>query len=76
MAKEKDVTPIHLKNLKKKYGDVIVPASHLLNRPTEIISVGPNLDIALSGGVPEGSWVIMSGPPKCGKSTTSLQIAR
>lgn len=65
----------YLKNLRKKYGNVIIPASSLVDDEKEIIPVGPNLDLALSGGIPEGSWVIMSGPPKCGKSTTSLQIA-
>jgi recombination protein RecA len=67
--------PLHLKNIRKKYGNVIIPISDFLERETQVIPVGPNLDAALNGGVPEGSWMIMSGPPKCGKSTTALQIA-
>ena len=28
----------------------------------------------MGGGIPEGSFGIFSGPPKCGKTTTGLQI--
>ncbi len=31
--------------------------------------------MALGGGIKEGSWVILTGDPKCGKTTTALQIA-
>jgi RecA/RadA recombinase len=44
-----------------------------------IVSVSPAIDVGLSGklgvGIPEGSWVLLSGSPKCGKSSTALQIA-
>ena len=39
------------------------------------IPISPSLDIILNGGVPEGSFVIFTGQPKCGKTTTSLYLA-
>ena len=32
-------------------------------------------DYNLGGGIPEGTWLILSGLPKCGKTVTALQIA-
>jgi recombination protein RecA len=61
----------------KKYGDgIISDAKVTLDEEQTILSVGPILDLALGGGIPQGSWVIFSGPPKCGKTTLSLQIAK
>ena len=53
----------------------IISASSFLDKKEEIIPLSPALDLALSGGIPTGTWVIMSGAPKCGKSLTSLQLA-
>jgi len=57
----------------------IVEASTLIEKPKRIISVSPSIDVGLSGklklGVPEGSWVLLSGAPKSGKSTCALQLA-
>lgn len=56
------------KDIIKKYGvGIMVPASFVLEVPKVIIPVGPYLDLALNGGVPEGSWFLVSGPPKSGK---------
>lgn len=64
------------KSIIKKYGDgIIVPADSIVDFPKQVVSVGPMLDYGLSGGIPEGSWVILSGLKKCGKTTTALQIA-
>ena len=62
------------KILKKKYGDIFCNASDITSAPKTIIPVSPKLDIGLSGGVPEGSWFIVSGKPKLGKSTLALQF--
>lgn len=62
------------KALKKKYGDIFSYASDIIDNEKQIISVSPQLDIGLSGGIPEGSWVIISGAPKIGKSTLALTI--
>lgn len=63
------------KSIVKKYGDVLVPASIIAETERKNLTIGPKLDFALSGGIPEGSRVVFSGPPKCGKTTTILQIA-
>jgi len=65
-----------LKELSKKFGaETFVNADQIINKPQQIISISPKMDIGLSGGIPEGSWVILSGPPKAGKSSTALYIA-
>ena len=60
------------KDILKEYGDVLHDPSSIVDRPLEIISIGPKLDIALGGGVPEGSLFIMTGPEKVGKTVTAL----
>lgn len=60
------------KDIVKEYGDVLHDPSSIVDRPLEILSVGPKLDIALGGGVPEGSLFIMTGPEKVGKTVTAL----
>lgn len=63
------------KDIIKKYGaGVIVPASLVLEKPKKIVSISPRIDIGLNGGIPEGSWLIVSGPAKAGKSSTVLQL--
>lgn len=75
--KEKDEGNSALsKRIKKKYGDVLLPASYIKEQKRDIISVGPKLDLALNNGIPEGSYVTISGPAKFGKTSLALQIAR
>ena len=62
------------KIVSEKFGDVICPALSIVDNPKQVFSISPALDIALCGGVPEGSWVSFVGPPGCGKSTTALQL--
>lgn len=59
----------------KQFGDVIKEASSLKESPPKIISVTPRLDLILSGGVPEGSFIVLTGGPGVGKSSLALQIA-
>lgn len=56
-------------------GGLLMGASYLVDNPKQVISVSPAADIALGGGIPEGSWVGISGAPKAGKSLMSLHIA-
>ena len=65
------------KQILEKYGDVIVSGTNVLNnkKDAKVLSVSPMLDISLGGGIKEGSWVMLSGDPKCGKTTTAMQIA-
>lgn len=60
----------------KTYGEVIYDASFITENPPEIISVSPSIDIALGGGVPEGSLFIITGPEKLGKTVLSLQFCK
>lgn len=63
------------KELEDKYGDgTIVDARFIVENKKNVISISPALDMAI-GGIPEGTWTILSGPEKCGKTTTALQIA-
>lgn len=66
--------------LKKAYGDIFLSGSENVHKRVktnaEVISVTPNLDLALNGGLREGSMVVMAGDPKCGKSTTALHIMK
>lgn len=60
----------------KNFGnDIIVNGNAVVDKDSVIIPVSPSLDIALNGGIPEGSFVILTGQPKCGKTTTSLDFA-
>jgi recombination protein RecA len=47
----------------------------IVDRKCLVIPVSPSLDIVLNGGIPEGSFVVFTGQPKCGKTTTSLDFA-
>ena len=60
------------KDIIKEYGNVLHDPSSITEKPLEVLSVGPKLDIALGGGVPEGSLFIMTGPEKVGKTVTAL----
>lgn len=54
--------------LRKKFGDgIFVSGSTILERPRKIIPVSPVLDMVLGGGIPEGSFCVVTGPPKVGK---------
>lgn len=70
-AEKKELT-----DLEKKYGEgAFVSAKDFLEQPREVIRVSPKLDMILGGGIPEGSFVILAGPPKIGKTVTSLHFA-
>ena len=60
------------KDIIKEYGNVLHDPASITERDLETLSIGPKLDIALGGGVPEGSLFIMTGPEKVGKTITAL----
>lgn len=73
-AKEGSTKSASLDSILKKYGDIVSSGTGLLDKKQQIFAVSPTIDFALGGGIPEGSFVTISGPPGCGKSTTVLQI--
>lgn len=58
----------------KKYKDTLFSGKFILEEEREIFSFSPSLDSALGGGIPEGSWVILSGKEKCGKTLSGLHL--
>ena len=54
--------------IKKEYGNVVISGDALFSRKRKIIPTTPALDQALGGGIPEGSWVVVTGPEKFGKA--------
>jgi recombination protein RecA len=63
-------------DVKKNFGnEVIQSASALMDRESVVIPLSPALDMVLGGGIPEGSFCVLTGQPKCGKTTTSLDFA-
>jgi recombination protein RecA len=62
--------------VKKSFGDnIILSGNSIVDKKVLVIPVSPSLDLILNGGVPEGSFVVLTGQPKCGKTTTSLDFA-
>jgi recombination protein RecA len=60
----------------KQFGsDIILTGNAVVDKQVLTIPVSPSLDIVLNGGIPEGSFVVLTGQPKCGKTTTSLDFA-
>ena len=76
MAKKKS-NPSYLDKIIKEYGNIISNGLDILQEKQnyKVISVSPAIDIALGGGIKEGSWVTLTGDPKSGKTTTAMQIA-
>ena len=60
-----------------KYGDVIKSGTEVIASLSSYgtVSVSPALDLALGGGIREGTCVAMTGDPKTGKTTTALHFA-
>jgi recombination protein RecA len=73
-AKEEKTNSASVENILKKYGDIVTAGTGLLDKKTQVFPISPSIDFAIGGGVPEGSFVSISGPPGCGKSTTTLQL--
>ena len=62
--------------LLEQYGEgVIVTGEYITEYPQVVVPVSPQLDLMLNGGIPFGSFVIPTGPPKVGKTSLTLDIA-
>jgi recombination protein RecA len=66
--------PETAKLIKKQFGDVFMDPRDIISKERVVIPTTPKLDIQLSGGIPTGSIVLISGKPKLGKSSLALQI--
>lgn len=63
------------KDIESKYGQGVVKSGEeAAQRPRQIISVSPSLDLITHGGILEGSWVGITGNAKTFKTVTALQI--
>lgn len=78
MAKKKKANLSSDEAIRKAFGKVVSKGSELIERKRDkkTLSVSPAMDLALNGGLVEGSWTIVSGNPKTGKTTTCLQICK
>jgi recombination protein RecA len=62
-------------DITKNFGDnIVLSGNAIVDKKVLTIPVSPSLDIVLNGGIPEGSFVVLTGQPKCGKTTTSLDF--
>lgn len=73
MSKAKNTSSID--DIVKKFGQVFQNAEVLKNEDRKIISASPMIDTIIGGGIPEGSFVVLSGKPALGKTSLALQIA-
>lgn len=55
------------KEIQKKYEYEIKTVASVTESPKQVIPISPLFNLQLSGGIPEGSVVLISGPAKCGK---------
>ncbi len=63
-------------SITKDFGsNIILNGNAIMDKQGITIPVSPAMDIILNGGIPEGSFVVFTGQPKCGKTTTSLDFA-
>jgi recombination protein RecA len=76
IEKSSDVKEI-LKSIRKTHGEIVKTGSEILSfkRSLKTMSISPMFDVALKGGVREGTWLMISGDPKSGKTTTLMQLA-
>lgn len=68
--------PTLQESLRKEYGDICLPADFIKDHEGRLIPTILSLDLALSGGIPEGTIMNIGGKSKCGKSTLILEIIK
>jgi recombination protein RecA len=59
-----------------KLDNFLIPSSFLEEKQGRIFNTCLSMDIALSGGIPEGISVLLSGKPKVGKTTLALHYVQ
>ncbi len=63
------------KDIIKRFGDVMCDGHSIVDRDKYIIPISPKLDLALGGGIQEGTIFTLTGLPKSGKTVTALTFA-
>lgn len=66
----------NIDSFQEKYGDVFFSAVQIKEEKLNTVPIGPMLDYGMHGGILEGTWTVITGPEKTGKTTIALQIAR
>lgn len=59
----------------KGFSECITNADYIKDLRSDVVSISPKFDLGLSGGIPFGSFCLVSGKPGQGKSSLSLHIA-
>jgi recombination protein RecA len=63
-------------DLNKTFGDnIVLSGNSIIDKKNTTIPVSPAIDIILNGGIPEGSFVVLTGQPKAGKTSLSLDFS-
>ena len=66
---------IVLQNLADKLDiEAMLSADSIIDNDGIVVPISPSIDVGLSGGIPEGTWVVLTGEPKTGKTTLALHI--
>jgi len=72
MSKEKAIEDA----INSEFGNgILTSGQSIIDSVNTVIPVSPGLDMILGGGIPEGSFVIFTGPPKVGKTATALDFS-
>ncbi len=65
-----------LSSLEAKYGKgIFTEGAYVAEKKRRVIPFSPQFDIMLNGGIREGSFIVSTGKPKIGKSSSSLDFA-
>jgi recombination protein RecA len=64
-----------MSDIRADYKHAFTSAQDLADEVKPVINFSPNLDIVLGGGIPLGSFVIVTGQKKLGKTTSVLHFA-
>jgi RecA/RadA recombinase len=68
--------PSSLDLIERRFGKgVVIDGRTLLDTERKVHPVCPSVDLHIGGGIPEGSFVILSGESGCGKTTLAMQLA-
>jgi len=78
MAKRKGISNESFDQwLEREHGkNILITANSMVQQRRKILPIALSLDIALSGGIPDGSICLLSGRPKVGKTSICLQILK